>query len=631
MSLEPLLAAAGASGGLLVGLLTAGLSRAPGLRGLRWLGLIVTSAAAVCVLRSLAEGAADPTVLALVRIGTAMSGVLLYAWLRYEASEVPQPVPMLDRVLRGGALGFGALCLVPSLMVGTHIIRHGDGFTGGSYVDVAPTLLGAAGLFALIGAGIVLQVRYVRRWRAGSTTAGAHALGLAALQVTGALDIVDGAWRHDSIHLLPFGLLAVILATGGALVGQFVARARALAEQSDHLGHVVVERSTELASARATLVETRPLVTLGRLSAAVAHEINNPLAVVAANLGFIRDGLDAGESRPEAHAAMQDTLLSVDRIAGVVRQLGEAGELAGARRAGHAVSLLSVTEGAVAVARQQTGFDGVASVDVPRNLFTSTQELSLQPVVASVLAGAMRAVRATACGGAVRVRAARQGDRVSLWVEDDAPEQDDLLRERRFGAILDTRPNAVQTDVGLSVSLALLRVLEADIVLERADEDGSVVRFDLHACEAPVRSSVPPISTVASRARLLVVDDDVLTRIGLRRLLGREYVVDEAGSVEDALAFVQEHRDDLDAIVCDVVMPDGGAELLLERLEAMAPQLARATLLVTGGAIDARTANVLSRHADRVLRKPVDLAALRALVERLRIRRAALAAPRREA
>jgi len=243
----------------------------------------------------------------------------------------------------------------------------------------------------------------------------------------------------------------------------------------------------------------------------------------------------------------------------------------------------------------------------------------------------MQAVGATACGGGVRVRAARQGDRVSLWVEDDAPEQDDVLRERRFGAILDTRPHAVQADVGLSVSLALLRVLEADIVLERADEDGSVVRFDLDACEAPARSSVPPISTVASRAHLLVVDDDVLTRIGLRRLLGREYVVDEAGSVEDALAFVQEHRDQLDAIVCDVVMPDGGAELLLERLEALAPQLARATVLVTGGAIDARTANVLSRHADRVLRKPVDLTALRALVERFRVRRAALAAPRREA
>ena len=146
MSLEPLLAAAGASGGLLVGLLTAGLSRAPGLRGLRWLGLIVTSAAAVCVLRSLAGGAPDSSVPGMVRVGTASAGLMLYAWLRYEASEVSRPVTPLDRALRGGSLGFALLCLVPSLMVGTHIIRHGDGFSGGTYVDVAPTPLGSAGL-----------------------------------------------------------------------------------------------------------------------------------------------------------------------------------------------------------------------------------------------------------------------------------------------------------------------------------------------------------------------------------------------------------------------------------------------------------------------------------------------------
>lgn len=632
VNLEPLVAAAGCTVGALVGLLTAGLSRAPGLRGLRWLGLVIVSAAAVCVLRSLAGGASDSSVPAMIQAAAASSGVMLYAWLRYEASETSRPVGALDRLLRGGTLVFAGLCLVPSFMFGTVLVRHGDGFSGGTYVDVMPTPLGIAGLFSMIAAATVLDVRYVRRWREGSRTAGAHALGLAALQVTGALDAIEGTWRHDFAHLMPVGLLVVLLTVGAALVGQFVGAARSLAEQSDRLGHVVEERSTELASARASLVETRPLVTLGRLSAAVAHEINNPLAVVAANLGFIRDGLEGGKAPPgEAIDAIHDTVASVERIAGVVRQLGEAGELAGAKCTQSAVSLASVVEAAVATARERTGFREPLSVDVPHTLFASTQELSLRPVVAKIVAGAMEAVRASDCGGAVRLRAARVGDVVSLWVEDDAPEQDDILRERRFGAILDTHPQAVQADVGLSVSLALLRVLEANIVLERADESGSVVRFDLRACEAPAHSTVPPVSTRATRAHLLVVDDDLLIRIGLRRLLGKEYVIDEASTVEEALTFVQEHLADLDAIVCDVVMPDGGAELLIERLEAFAPQLASATVLVTGGAIDGDTAGVLSRHADRVLRKPFEMAALRTLVERYRVRRAAAAAPRRKA
>ena len=126
------------------------------------------------------------------------------------------------------------------------------------------------------------------------------------------------------------------------------------------------------------------------------------------------------------------------------------------------------------------------------------------------------------------------------------------------------------------------------------------------------------MSSNGPRVRVLVVDDDALTRIGLRRLLGREYVVEEAGGVTEALARVGEMGDEIDVVICDVVMPDGGAELLLAGLERIAPVLARATVLLTGGAVDAQTEALVQEHAARVLRKPVDVATLRAMVERVR-------------
>ena len=48
------------------------------------------------------------------------------------------------------------------------------------------------------------------------------------------------------------------------------------------------------------------------------------------------------------------------------------------------------------------------------------------------------------------------------------------------------------------------------------------------------------------RRMLLLVDDDVLMRIGLRRLLGREYSIVEAGTVEEALAHVREQPGAID-------------------------------------------------------------------------------------
>jgi DNA-binding response OmpR family regulator len=45
---------------------------------------------------------------------------------------------------------------------------------------------------------------------------------------------------------------------------------------------------------------------------------------------------------------------------------------------------------------------------------------------------------------------------------------------------------------------------------------------------------------------------------------------------------------------------------------------------MTGGAVDDATQAVLDANAERVLRKPVDVASLRALIEQVRRRRSAM-------
>ena len=62
----------------------------------------------------------------------------------------------------------------------------------------------------------------------------------------------------------------------------------------------------------------------------------------------------------------------------------------------------------------------------------------------------------------------------------------------------------------------------------------------------------------------------------------------------------------------------------IEGLQDIAPRLADATVLMTGGAVDEATQAMLDAHADRVLRKPIDVAALRSLIERVRRRRSEL-------
>ena len=622
MNPDELLAVIGATVGAVVALVTVGLARAPGCRELRWLAIIASTAGAVCALRSFGDTVRKrrgTRVVARILVGG--GGVLAYGWLRYEASDAERQATPLDRALGAIVLAIGALALVPSVVLGSTVVHHVDPATGARYADVAPTASGVVALAILFAVPILVLARYVARAHRGERRATAHALALGGIIVAASIDVVEAAWIHRWMHVMPLGLLWMIGAVGVALVGRFVEGAQALAELSGKLRETVVQRNVELASTRATLADTEQLATLGRLSAAVAHEINNPAAVVAANLSFLQETIaaDAADRPEEEAAAIADTLESIDRIVRIVRQLGEAGELA--VHGGMTVPVSVATLAHSAVTGMRSDSQSRIAIDVPDGLHAVSQEASLKQVLSSLVASALEAGRASGTEGRITIRAERRADRVVVWVEDPTPEADDVLRARRFGPFTDPRPTVVRGDVGLTVSVALLRMFGGDIQVERADDTGSVVRIDLRAGTPPTRRSDAPVSSTSERARVLVVDDDVLTRIGFRRLLGREYAVEEAGGVDEALARVQDHGDDLDVIVCDVVMPEGGAGRLLQELERVAPQLAKATVLLTGGAVDGPSEALVRAHAARVLRKPVDIATLRGMVERVRRRR----------
>lgn len=132
-----------------------------------------------------------------------------------------------------------------------------------------------------------------------------------------------------------------------------------------------------------------------------------------------------------------------------------------------------------------------------------------------------------------------------------------------------------------------------------------------------MRTTVPSEGSGPSdRPRLLVVDDEPLNCVALVRMLKRRFDVATAHSGHEAMALLEED-DHFDAIVCDLVMPDGSGMDVFAWAEDNRPELARRMLFMSGGAVNDETHRFIERQKDRVFRKPYTVADLQAGVERV--------------
>jgi signal transduction histidine kinase len=115
----------------------------------------------------------------------------------------------------------------------------------------------------------------------------------------------------------------------------------------------VVERSEQLARVERQLGQAALLASVGGLASSVAHEINNPIAGVLANLGFLEDEPEGG--RPDLEScrdALSDARRGADRVRDTLRSLAA---VARADHGGESVDLQAVLKAFTSVVARPGG------------------------------------------------------------------------------------------------------------------------------------------------------------------------------------------------------------------------------------------------------------------------------------
>lgn len=202
------------------------------------------------------------------------------------------------------------------------------------------------------------------------------------------------------------------------------------------------------------MIHTQRLASLGTMSTGIAHEINNPLAIIKESAGFMRMVLEGTGQIPEKEMlfkGLDKIEKSVDRARRITHQL-----LGYVRKHGHEltpVDIRQLTEDTVVLIKHKTQAKKVSvqwDIAPKEPMLMYTDPFQVRQVLINLLENAVDAVET---GGQIRLSLTRKDQSVCLQVRDNgsgiAPEN----IEKIFDPFFTTKPNVSENESGTGLGL----------------------------------------------------------------------------------------------------------------------------------------------------------------------------------
>ncbi len=377
-----------------------------------------------------------------------------------------------------------------------------------------------------------------------------------------------------------------------------------------------------LRQSEARLRHSERLASLGTLAAGIAHEINNPLAFMMANLDHLGAEVllkleHPPEARDEARRLVAETRLGAVRVRDIVRQL-KLFSRADVEARPEPVEVHRALETAIRMASNEIKHRARLVRDYTEPLMAQADEGQLGQVVLNLLVNAAQAIpEGHAERHEIRLRTRPHPDGVLIEVRDSGMGIPARHLEKIFDPFFTTKPMGVGTGLGLSICHGIVTRLGGRMEVESQEGQGSTFRVLLRAAPAQRPAERPPEAAApepSRRGRILVVDDEPLIGLAIRRVLQRAHEVVTLTSAREARTRLLD-GERFDVILCDLMMPEMTGMDLHQELASRAPALAERFVFLTGGAFTSNARAFLNRVGNRRMEKPFSSEELRGLVQ----------------
>jgi PAS domain S-box-containing protein len=373
------------------------------------------------------------------------------------------------------------------------------------------------------------------------------------------------------------------------------------------------------------MAESEKMLAIGRIVSGVAHELNNPLAVVLGQSEQLVESAPPGEVRSglkmihqQAHRARH----IVKDLLAFVRHNEEHRE---------PVNLVRLAERTIAAQLDTAMTHGVTLLtDLPRVMPSALVDpAAVEQILVNLIDNA---VDAAGADGTARISAAARDGYVELVVEDSGRGVPEELVGRIFEPFFSTKGPGHGTGLGLSVSSGLAQQQGGTLRIENRPCPGVGARFVLSVPIAPITAADSSIGTETvtfprartrpdgNPAEVMLIDDEHSVRATLAKMFKRAgWQVRHAESGNDAVAWLDSMPADAapDLILCDLKMPGMSGRDVFEHIRTTHPCLVERLIFVTGDVVESVSNGFIAASGREVVEKPFTVAEISRAVDRV--------------
>ena len=270
-----------------------------------------------------------------------------------------------------------------------------------------------------------------------------------------------------------------------SLAKSYNAMADSLQEYSQTLEGKVEDRTARVKEVERQLASAEKLAAIGFLAAGVAHEINNPISVIATRLELIRRELKKGQ----ADEVILKDLDTISRHAERISKIAS-GLLTFARDTQIKIEdvdlnkaiVRAIHESPLSDLAQSKGLEMRLNLD-PGSCLAQATGVGIEQVIYNLT---HNACQATPPGGTITISTFAVGDGlVALRVSDTGPGIPEEYAGRVFEPFFTTKDPGQGTGLGLSISYGLVKDFGGSITLESATGKGAVFTVKLKTARPP--------------------------------------------------------------------------------------------------------------------------------------------------